>query len=201
MKVYKNAEIIRKTAIAGATIALAMVLPFITGAIPTVGRMLSPMHIAAYLSGALLGPLFGGAVAFVCPLLRSLIFGAPALFPRAVAMCFELFAYAFVFAILIKLLPKRLPYLYIALVSAMLSGRLFGGAAKLVFALLGLTGEYPFAEFLSAYFVSTWLSVIIQLAVIVPILYALDRAGIFKYGSRKISSGASARKKEETEEL
>jgi hypothetical protein len=190
MKVYKNSEIIRKTVISGAVIALAMVLPFITGGVPTVGKMLSPMHISAYLAGALLGPLFGGGVAFICPLLRSLIFGAPALFPRAIAMCFELFAYAFVFGLLIKLLPKRVFSLYAALVTSMLSGRLVGGAAKLSFLLLGLIGEYPFAEFLSAYFVGTWLSVIIQLAVIVPILYALSRAGVFKYDFKKKTSGS-----------
>jgi predicted membrane protein len=187
MKVYKNAEIIRKTVISGVIIALAMVLPFITGSIPTVGKMLSPMHIPAYLAGALLGPVFGGAVAFVCPLIRSLAFGMPK-FITAIGMCFELFTYAFVFGLLIKLLPKRLPYLYLSLVSAMISGRLIGGAVKIALLLFGALDEYSFRAFLTGYFINAAPSIVIQLVVIVPILFALSRAGIFKYRFKSIDT-------------
>ena len=185
MKVYKNKEIIRKTAISGVVIALAMVLPFITGSIPTVGKVLSPMHIPAYLAGALLGPVAGGAVAFVCPLIRMLAFGMPK-FITAIGMCFELFTYAFVFGLLIKLLPKRLPCLYASLVSAMLAGRLVGGAVKIALLLFGAIEKYSFGAFLTGYFVNALPSIAIQLAVIVPILYALSRAGMFKYNFGKI---------------
>ena len=180
MKVYKNKEIIRKTAIAGVVIALAMVLPFITGSIPTVGKVLSPMHIPAYLAGVLLGPITGGAVAFICPLIRSVAFGMPKLI-TAVGMCFELFTYAFVFGLLVKLLPKRLPCLYASLVAAMISGRLIGGAVKIVLLLFGAIEKYSFSAFLTGYFVNALPSIVIQLVVIVPMLYALSRAGLFKY--------------------
>ena len=126
-KVYKNKEIVRKIAFAAMCIALAMVLPFLTGAIPEIGGALCPMHIPALLSGVLCGPFFGALVSFVSPLLRGLAFGSPAIFPRGVSMAVELFAYALVFGLLKKLLPKRIGYTYVALGTAMICGRLVGG--------------------------------------------------------------------------
>lgn len=74
-------------------LALALVLPFLTGQIQTFGQMLAPMHLPVLLCGFLCGPVWGLAVGAVAPLLRSMMFGMPPMFPTAVAMAFELAAY------------------------------------------------------------------------------------------------------------
>ena len=75
-------------------VALGMLLPFLTGQIPQIGSMMLPMHIPVLLCGMICGWKYGAAVGFVVPLLRSVTFGMPGLFPTAVAMAFELAAYA-----------------------------------------------------------------------------------------------------------
>ena len=68
--------------------ALGLLLPFLTGQIPQIGRMLSPMHIPVLLCGMICGWPYGLAVGFLTPLLRSVLFGMPAIYPQAVAMAF-----------------------------------------------------------------------------------------------------------------
>ena len=46
---------VRKLTYAALFLALAMVLPFITGQIPEIGKALSPMHIPVLLCGFLCG--------------------------------------------------------------------------------------------------------------------------------------------------
>ena len=67
-------------------LALAYVLPFLTGQIPEIGAMLCPLHIPVLLCGFVCGPAWGAAVGFIAPLLRSLTLGMPPLFPTAVCM-------------------------------------------------------------------------------------------------------------------
>ena len=77
---------IRKLTYAALFLALALVLPFLTGQIPQIGSALSPMHIPVLLCGFLVGWPWGLAVGFIAPLLRSVIFGMPVMVPGAVAM-------------------------------------------------------------------------------------------------------------------
>ena len=88
-------------------LALAMVLPFMTGQIKEIGNMLCPMHIPVLLCGFTCGPLYALLVGAIAPLLRSLSFGMPNLFPEAVGMSAELMAYGFFSGLLYRLLPKR----------------------------------------------------------------------------------------------
>ena len=81
---------IRKLTFSALFLALAMVLPFITGQIPEIGKSLCPMHIPVLLCGFLCGSPWGLAVGFIAPLLRSVVFGMPKVFPDAVVMAFEL---------------------------------------------------------------------------------------------------------------
>lgn len=179
-KVYKNKELTVKICLSAMCLALAFVLPFVTGAIPEIGGMLCPMHLPAFLLGIIIGPYYGGALAFLSPILRSLIFGSPALFPRAFAMAFELFAYALVFGLLYKLLQKKMPYLYFSLVTAMLAGRAVGGIVKFVLFKTGAMGSYSAALFISGYFTETLPGVLIQLLVIPALAVALRKAKIIK---------------------
>lgn len=74
-------------------ISLALVLPFITVSIPQLGQALLPMHLPILLCGFICGWKEGGIIGFTAPILRSILFGIPPLFPVATAMAFELMAY------------------------------------------------------------------------------------------------------------
>ena len=100
MKVYKMV-------LAAMFLALAMVLPFLTGQIPQIGSALCPMHIPVLLCGFFCGPWYALAVGFIAPLLRFLIFGMPPIMPTGIAMCFELATYGFMVGFLYKKLPKK----------------------------------------------------------------------------------------------
>ena len=81
---------IQKLTYSALYLAIALVLPFLTGQIPQIGSMLCPMHIPALLCGFVCGWGWGLAVGFIAPLLRSVLFGMPDIFPTAVSMAFEL---------------------------------------------------------------------------------------------------------------
>lgn len=68
---------IRRLTYAALYLAIALVLPFLTGQIPEIGSMLCPMHIPALLCGFVCGWPWGLAVGFISPLLRSMLFGMP----------------------------------------------------------------------------------------------------------------------------
>ena len=117
-------------------LALGLVLPFLTGQIPQIGRMLCPMHIPVFLCGLICGWPYGIALGFALPLLRGALFGMPALFPNGIAMAFELAAYGLVSG----LVYFRKGYFclrscYVALITAMIAGRVVWGLARC--ALLG----------------------------------------------------------------
>ena len=102
---------LRRMTCSALLLAVAMVLPFLTGQIPEIGRALSPMHIPVLLCGFLCGWPWGMAVGLIAPPLRSVIIGMPAMFPDAVAMAFELAVYGAVSGFLRRRDPTRLyPY-------------------------------------------------------------------------------------------
>ena len=86
----------KKLAYAALFLALCLVLPMLTGQIPRIGSMLLPMHIPVLLCGLVCGWQYGAAVGFVAPLLRSVLFGMPPMYPVAIAMAFELLTYGLV---------------------------------------------------------------------------------------------------------
>ena len=90
MKSHKS---MLKMVLAALFLALAYIMPFLTGQIPEVGAMLCPLHIPVLLCGFICGWPWGLAVGFVAPLLRSLILGMPPMFPTAICMAFELAVY------------------------------------------------------------------------------------------------------------
>ena len=117
MKIHKS--VLRMT-ISALCLALAYVLPFLTGQIPEIGSMLLPMHIPILICGFICGWKWGLGVGFIAPLLRSLTFGMPPLFPTAVCMAFELATYGFISGIMHRLLPKKKYYIYASLLISMI---------------------------------------------------------------------------------
>ena len=165
----------RRLVYAAACLALAQVLPFLTGQIPQIGQMLSPMHIPVFLCGFLCGWPWGLLVGFAAPLLRSLLFGMPAFFPGACAMAFELATYGFLSGLLYRLLPKRKSSVYAALILSMLAGRAVWGLARYVFA--GLQGSnFPFSAFVAGAFTNAIPGIILHIALVPLIIFALEHA-------------------------
>ena len=168
---------IRKLTYAALFLALALVLPFLTGQIPQIGSALSPMHIPVLLCGFLVGWPWGLAVGFIAPLLRSVIFGMPVMVPGAVAMAFELAVYGLVSGILYRLLPKKKWSIYVTLIVAMLAGRVVWGIARLIIA--GLSGNsFTWSLFLAGAFTNAIPGIILHIVLIPIIVMVLEHAGL-----------------------
>ena len=156
-------------------LALAFVLPMITGHVPQIGNMLCPMHFPVLLAGFVLGGPWGLALGFIAPLLRSVLFGMPPMYPIAISMAFELATYGLVSGLVWHRVKYTLPMMYAALVSAMVAGRLVWGAVR--FVLAGLSGTaFPFSAFLSGALLTAVPGIIAQLILIPLILSALQKA-------------------------
>ena len=167
----------RKLTYSALFLAIAMVLPFITGQIPEIGAMLCPMHIPVLLCGFLCGWPWGLCVGFIAPLLRGAMFGMPALFPTGTAMAFELAAYGAVSGILYKRLPKKKWTIYAVLLSAMIVGRLVWGLAHIVIA--GITGnEFSAAVFLAGAVTNAIPGIILHIVLIPLLVMVMEKAGL-----------------------
>ena len=172
-----NTVQIRKMTYSALFLAIALVLPFLTGQIPEIGKSLSPMHIPVLLCGFLCGWPWGLAVGFIAPLLRSVIFGMPAMFPGAVAMAFELAVYGCVSGLLYKLLPKTKVNIYVTLIVAMIAGRVVWGIVRLILA--GLSGTtFTWALFLSGAVTTAIPGIILHIALIPILVMVLERTGV-----------------------
>ena len=113
-------------------LALALVLPFLTGQIPQIGGMLLPMHLPVFLCGLICGWQYGAVVGFVAPLMRMALFGMPPLV-AAVAMAFELAAYGGIAGFLYNRSRWQcVVALYRALLAAMVGGRIVWAAVRVV---------------------------------------------------------------------
>ena len=168
---------VRKLTYAALFLALAMVLPFLTGQIPEIGKSLCPMHIPALLCGFLCGWPWGLAVGFIAPLLRSVVFGMPAMFPGAVAMAFELAVYGGMAGLLYRLLPRKPWGIYAALILSMIAGRIVWGIVRLILA--GLSGtQFTWALFLAGAITTAIPGIILQLVLIPVLVMALERTGL-----------------------
>ncbi len=157
-------------------IALSLILPMAFHAIPNAGGIFLPMHIPVLLCGLTCGFSYGLVCGVCAPLLSSLLTGMP---PAAIlpAMLCELAVYGAVSALLLrhtgagaKGMAGRV---YLALVGAMLAGRVVNGALN---ALIFRAGEYSLQIWLTASFIRALPGVIIQLLLIPAILLALQKA-------------------------
>jgi len=158
----------RKLTLSAMFMAMALVMPFLTGQIPQIGSMLCPMHIPVLLCGFFCGAPWGLMVGLVSPLLRSAILGMPSMFPAGVAMAFELAAYGFVAGWLHNKLRKKKRFVYVALLGAMITGRLVWGLV--MFACMGFDAtKFGLSAFLAGAVINAIPGIILQL-VLVPVL-------------------------------
>ncbi|MBQ7502637.1 ECF transporter S component [bacterium] len=157
-------------------IAIGLVLPFITGQIPQVGKMLLPMHIPVFLCGFICGWRAGLTVGFILPLLRGLLFGMPALMPMGASMAFELAAYGFIAGFMYPRLSFRTPVsVLLTTIAAMIGGRIaYGAAAWLFWRLQG--DAFTARIFLAGAFLQAIPGIIIQLILFPALITALEKA-------------------------
>ena len=167
----------KKLVNAALMLALGMVLPFLTGQIPSVGSRLLPMHIPALLTGYISGPMYGLLVGFVMPLFRSMIFGMPPMFPTAVAMAFELATYGFIAGLLYRRMNKNTGNIYLSLIIAMVMGRFVWGVVSYVLYGLGESG-FTWQIFTAGAFVNALPGILIQIILIPVLVLALKKGKI-----------------------
>lgn len=156
-------------------LALALVLPFLTGQIKQLGNALCPMHIPVILCGFFCGPLYALAVGVIAPLLRFALFGMPPVIPTGLAMCFELATYGVVAGVLYRALPKKPVFIYVSLIAAMLAGRLVWGAVQWVLLGVGKT-EFGWPVFFAGAFTNAIPGIILQLVLIPLLVMVLTKA-------------------------
>ena len=166
-------------------LAIGLVLPFLTGQIPQLGSMLLPMHLPVFLCGLICSWKYGLAIGLIMPIMRSMIFHMPPMYPTAVAMAFELATYGLIAGYLYgRNKYKCIKALYKSLLVSMLAGRIVWGVAQII--LLGISGSaFTFSAFIAGGFINAWPGIIIQLIVIPAIMVALGRAKLVPLIKRK----------------
>lgn len=176
-------------------LAVGLILPFITGNIQTIAKIISPLHIPVLICGLCCGWKWGLGLGMILPLFRSLLFSIPVFPTSAVPMVFELGAYGLLTGMIYEGLLKKkssskgrdataadgnhLPMILLSLLTAMIVGRFIGGGAKALFLALGIIGTkspFTFSVFFTSYFVSTAPGAVIHLILIPLVVLALEKA-------------------------
>ena len=157
-------------------LAIGQILPFITGQIPQIGAMLSPMHFPIFLCAFICGPKYALIVGFICPLLRGMLFNMPVLFPNGIAMAFELATYGFITGFIYnKFKEKNLVNIYISLIVGMLVGRVVWGVVQAILMSVSGAEAFTFAAFITRGFVNAVPGIIAQLILIPLIVNILNK--------------------------
>jgi len=179
---------VKKICLCAICIALCYVLPIAFHSLG-LGKVFSPMHIPVLLCGLICGGFYGTFCGIAGPVLSCLLSGMPTT-TGLITMVPELVVYGLVSGILMKRIRtgKLYPDLYVALIPAMLLGRIVGGIAKALFVALFATGEvFNLAVWASGYFVVTFPGIIAHLLVLPVLVIALMKAKIIpnRYDSEK----------------
>ena len=152
-------------------LALAVVLPVGLHPFGIGGRVFLPMHFAPLLAGFLVGPYSGLTVGLMAPLLSHLTTGMPPTYAVPL-MSLELPLYGLVAGLAYRKLRLNI---YIALIAAMIIGRVMFGLGLFV---LGMFMELPYTAtvfFSSAGPILSGLPGIITQLVVIPIIVAAVR--------------------------
>lgn len=161
-------------------LAVGMILPYLTGQIPSIGQLISPLHIPVFICGLTCGWGWGAALGFVLPILRGLTLGMPPFPAVGLPMAFEMAFYGAVSGLLYQLLrkvwkDKHIVAIVISLLAAMVVGRCAGGATRAI--MMGVQGSaYSFAAFFASYFTGTVVGAVIHIIVCPLITLALEKA-------------------------
>jgi len=169
---------VKKLVLASLCVALGVVLPMAFHSVANAGSIFLPMHIPVLLCGLICGWPYGLACGLLTPVLASLFTGMPPMAYLPSMIC-ELAVYGFTAGLVKQFIKTGKPLLdtCIALVCAMLAGRLVFGALN---ALLFRAGDYSFAVWATAAFVTALPGIVIQLVAIPALVLALQKAKIIE---------------------
>lgn len=160
-------------------IALCYVLPVALHPVG-LGPVLSPMHIPVLLCGLVCGGGYGLICGLIGPLLSSLLSGMPG--PMGLmTMVPELIVYGLTAGLCMKLIRTRnlCTDIYIALLIAMVVGRIAGGIAQIVvIKCMVLDQAFNFAIWINSYFVATLPGIVCHLVLIPLIVLSLTKAKV-----------------------
>jgi len=165
---------VKRSIIAAVCIALCIVLPMAFHSVRNAGAIFLPMHIPVLLSGLICGGPLGLLVGLAGPLLSALITGMPPM-AKLPGMMVELAVYGLMTGYLMRVLHTRKTYadLYLSLIGALLTGRIVAGIVQ---ALIFSSGAYSITAWATSYFVTGLPGIVIQLALIPSIVFALEKA-------------------------
>lgn len=145
--------------------------------VPQPGQVFLPMHIPVLLGGFVLGPVFGFFVGLFSPIISSVLTGMPAV-GRLPFMMIELAVYGLVSGLMYNTFKfnKKKMGTYISLLTAQLCGRIVYAISLFVAVnLMGIQCGGPIAAVTAT--VSGVPGIIIQVLIIPPVVYALERSG------------------------
>jgi len=164
---------VKRMILAAVCVALCVVLPIAFHSIPNAGSVILPMHIPVLLCGMIASWPYGLICGLMGPLLSSVLTGMP---PAAIlpAMMVECAVYGAVSGIMLKLTHtgKTYPDLYIALITAMLAGRIVSGIAKALIFSPGLA----MSAWIASSFVTALPGIVIQLILLPIVVSTMMRA-------------------------
>ena len=166
---------IKKLTLTAMFLSLGIVLPMFFGQVPQIGSMLLPMHIPVFLCAFICGWKYSVPMSFILPLLRTVLFSRPKMYPDAIAIAFELAVYALVAGIIFGVFSKKdLKAVYVSMLSAMILGRVVRILVQM--ALLGLKGTpLTFGAVISSVVIVGLPGIILQLIAVPLILFILKR--------------------------
>lgn len=166
---------VKKTVISAMLLCMGLILPFFTGQLREIGKMLLPMHFPVFLCGLICGWQYGLIAGIILPVMRSVLFSMPVLYPNAVAMSVELATYGFVSGFLYMHFKKHNTLtVYMSIIPAMIAGRILWGTAEII--LLDMQNKvFTFAAFMSGALLDSLLGIVVQLILIPAIMFALQK--------------------------
>ena len=169
----KGKKKIKRLTLIAICIALCVVLPLAFHMIPNGGNVFLPMHIPVLLCGLTCGCIAGGMCGLVGPLLSCLLTGMPTL-AFLPFMMVECAVYGLVSGLTLKNHKDSKASVYLALVVAMISGRVVSGIVKAIV----YGSSYSLNAWLTASFVTALPGIVIQLVLVPTIIFLLRKANI-----------------------
>lgn len=168
---------IKKLCITAICISFCCVLPAAFHAFG-LGTAFSPMHIPVLMCGLICGGGYGAVCGFIGPILSSIITGMPPA-TGLVSMVPELLFYGAFSGLCMQMIRTKNVFadLYIALISAMLLGRVVGGIAKALF-FLGNGNKFGISMWVSSYVVGSLPGIIAHLVLIPGMVFVLMKAKV-----------------------
>lgn len=172
---------IEKIVLTGLFIAIGVVLaPLFHSA--GLGQVFSPMHFPVLVCGLLLGWKYGLITGLLTPLITSFMLQAPPLFPMATVMSLELAVYGLLSGLIYNkcsLFTSKIANVYVALIVAMIAGRIVYGLTYGILFVLGLS-DFAFSTYVTSLFVVGLPGIVLQILIVPAVVMTIERKKAFE---------------------